>query len=601
MYHLLILYNPYYKNDVIESHLEILKRKRKVAFGKLKSPLRNSSTLDSDPKTDNLAHLESTTESTPKITPKSAQSPIDSNDSHTLESSIIECQESHAKDSHTISHAPKSEIAKSPTLETLAHHTSVDSPLQLFLTDYASLFVAKVTRMVASEELSEQEKRELESITPSYYASASLNVELWLIIEDMRELVRNDFVRVRDSLANFTTPHNGNHTYALYGNAYTYPLIVQSKKEAWYFRTHGDFRADSRRDLRALEFVADSNAKADSKRAFKADSQALTQDSNGALPHYHSIFKSEEQIAMRERLIDYALGERAAGLLDVDCMDNLVSAELEYQANKGNPLYDSTGIVMWYARTFELELAAFMRAFLSSLSLEDEEILELIYNVQGKSASVQEWLELRAEIEPNLGAYRYLLQNVRNTARIWQSAKPKSHAPAQRTKNQAQNHTQNNAHTHKDSESLSPLALKLGGLERSLDSKNGRDSQAGQNLTKTPTPSLTQNLSQNLTRSSPTSSPAPTPNLTQKQSPTQKYGALDSLSTLPTRFDIVSLACHKIPRFIEIVQSIRNPAAHSSKPTITQAKILRAQILGIEGESLLCALCLARMALECGV
>lgn len=584
MYHLLILYNPYYKNDVIESHLEILKRKRKVAFGKLKSPLRNSSTLDSDPKTDNLAHLESTTESTPKITPKSAQSPIDSNDSHTLESSIIECQESHAKDSHTISHtishtpkshAPKSEIAKSPTLETLAHHTSVDSPLQLFLTDYASLFVAKVTRMVASEELSEQEKRELESITPSYYAKASLNVELWLIIEDMRELVRNDFVRVRDSLANFTTPHNGNHTYALYGNAYTYPLIVQSKREAWYFRTHGDFRADSRRDLRALESGADSNA--------KADSQALTQDSKSALPHYHSIFKSSEQIAMRERLIDFALGERAAGLLDVDCMDNLVSAELEYQANKGNPLYDSTGIVMWYARTFELELAAFMRAFLSSLSLEDEEILELIYNVQGKSASVQEWLELRAEIEPNLGAYRYLLQNVRNTARIWQSAKPKSHAPAQRTKNQAQNHTQNNAHTHKDSESLSPLALKLGGLERSLDSKNGRDSQAGQNLAH----------SKNHT---------PTPNLTQKQSPAQKYGAqnhstLDSLSTLPTRFDIVSLACHKIPRFIEIVQSIRNPAAHSSKPTIAQAKILRAQILGIEGESLLCALCLARMAL----
>lgn len=38
---LLILYNPYYQNDVIESHLEILKLHGKVSFGKIKSKMRN--------------------------------------------------------------------------------------------------------------------------------------------------------------------------------------------------------------------------------------------------------------------------------------------------------------------------------------------------------------------------------------------------------------------------------------------------------------------------------------------------------------------------------------------------------------------------------
>lgn len=39
---LLILYNPYYQSDVIESHLEILKTHGKVAFGKVKSKMRNT-------------------------------------------------------------------------------------------------------------------------------------------------------------------------------------------------------------------------------------------------------------------------------------------------------------------------------------------------------------------------------------------------------------------------------------------------------------------------------------------------------------------------------------------------------------------------------
>ena len=41
MHNLLILFNPYYEKDVIEQHLKFLIENQKVAFGKVKSKLKN--------------------------------------------------------------------------------------------------------------------------------------------------------------------------------------------------------------------------------------------------------------------------------------------------------------------------------------------------------------------------------------------------------------------------------------------------------------------------------------------------------------------------------------------------------------------------------
>ena len=50
----------------------------------------------------------------------------------------------------------------------------------------------------------------------------------------MREIYRNDFESVRDYfMANITMPLRDNHTYALYGNNYVYPLII--KQDQNYF------------------------------------------------------------------------------------------------------------------------------------------------------------------------------------------------------------------------------------------------------------------------------------------------------------------------------------------------------------------------------
>ena len=176
MHNILILYNPYYQSNVIEQHLKILIAKGKVAFGKIKSKRR-------DMINSHEAELEKIYESL-----------------------------------NLSDQSPKAESPKMPNLA--PQSLDSDKYLQLFLTDYSNLFVAKVVA-VTSDDMSE--------IAPEYYKEKRLDVEKWFIISDIRELVRNDFGCVRDDyLANFTV---SGHTYAVYGNAYVYPLIVKMKQE----------------------------------------------------------------------------------------------------------------------------------------------------------------------------------------------------------------------------------------------------------------------------------------------------------------------------------------------------------------------------------
>ena len=45
MNNLLILFNPYYQSDVVEQHLKLLIQNEKVAFGKIKSKLKDTNSV----------------------------------------------------------------------------------------------------------------------------------------------------------------------------------------------------------------------------------------------------------------------------------------------------------------------------------------------------------------------------------------------------------------------------------------------------------------------------------------------------------------------------------------------------------------------------
>jgi len=295
MKNLIILYNPYYQNDVIEQHLKLLIKNEKVAFGKIKSKLKAS----------------------------------DSSSEIDIESS---CK-------------------------------NIDSKnyLQLFLTDYASCYVAKVVQ-VTSEDVS--------SYAPSYYQDKSLDVEKWFLITDIREIVRDDFKNIRDEiLANFTTPTFGNHTYAIYGNSYVYPLTVEMKQQKDYFDCDEDVK------------------------------------------YYPDVFKSEQYLNIKQNLIKYSFGEKYINHLHPNSIDNIVSAEVEYGENVGNPLYDMSTVVIKYSKTIEQEIYIFAKMLFKYLMEKDNKLASIKYSVQARDYTLADILHYK----PNMGTYKFILRN-RNIA-----------------------------------------------------------------------------------------------------------------------------------------------------------------------------------------
>lgn len=354
---LLILYNPYYQSNVIEEHLAVLKTHGQVAFGKVHSKLKD--------KFGNLgvqnANLSLNLNTNSKQNLNLSDENLNKNSNGSLNSqgeNLNLSSENSALASENLNAPKNPQNSSLQALQSLLE--SSNSPfLQLFLTDYASLYVAKVVKIAENAD---------ESIIPSYYKDKKLSVEGFFIIEDLRELVRDDFVSVRDEyLANFTTPDYDNHTYALYGNAYVYPLIIEQKQHLAYFES------DER--------------------------------------HFLQLFKSAEFLHQKQVLADYTFGERYLYAMNPDSFDNLIYAELEFHACKGDRLYDFSSVVLRYAKCFESECYLLVKRLISVLSQRDESVLSLTFTQMGKSFEVRSLLTNKAM----LGAYNYLIENLLKT------------------------------------------------------------------------------------------------------------------------------------------------------------------------------------------
>lgn len=293
MKNILILYNPYYQQNVIEQHLEILKEKGAVAFGKIRSLLRDY------------------------------ESPYENE------------------------------------LEKIYQNVSKETPIQLFLTDYNSMYVANVIAV-------KMEKTKLIK-TPVYYDD--LDVEKWFVFDDLRLLASNDFQTIRDNiLSNFKAVNYNNRTYAVYGNKYVYPMQVTMKKEINYFEKEDE--------------------------GFK---------------YFTNIFKSEEQILVKENLIDFNFGTKRFYNLHANTQDNIISAEVEYMQNKQNLLYDFSSVVVKYSKAIEKELYIFMRTLFAYLMENEQSLKNFPYSIQGKDFILENILEHKA----NYGTYKYLIKSFR--------------------------------------------------------------------------------------------------------------------------------------------------------------------------------------------
>jgi hypothetical protein len=241
-------------------------------------------------------------------------------------------------------------------LEHIYKGVSKENPLQLFLTDYNSIYVANVISVTP-------QKTNLVK-APKYYDD--LDVEMWYVFDDLRLIIHNNFELVRDKvLANFIAVNYNNKTYAVYGNPYVYPMEVVMKEEINYFQKE------------------DKNFK-----------------------YFTNIFKSNEQLQMRENLIDFNFGTTNFYNLTPNSQDNIISAEIEYKQNKQNHLYEFSSIGVKYSKAVEEELYRFLRDLFLYLIQKESHLGEFSYQVQGISFKLKDINKNK----PNFGTYKYLLR-----------------------------------------------------------------------------------------------------------------------------------------------------------------------------------------------
>ena len=290
MKNIIILYNPYYQENVIEQHLEILKDRGAVAFGKLRSTLRDHESPNED------------------------------------------------------------------ILDEVYESVSKERPMQLFLTDYNSIFVANV--------ISVKTDKTILIKAPKYYDA--LDVEKWFVFDDLRLLVDGNFQIIRDKiLANFKATNYNNRTYALYGNPYVYPMQVTMKEEINYFEKE------------------DENFK-----------------------YYTNIFKSDLELETKQSLINFTFGAEIFYSFASNTQDNIISAEIEYLQNKHNPLYDFSSLVVKYSKAVELELHRFMKVVFKYLTEKESNLANLSYSIQGRDYVLSDIQEHKA----NYGTYKFLIR-----------------------------------------------------------------------------------------------------------------------------------------------------------------------------------------------
>lgn len=121
-------------------------------------------------------------------------------------------------------------------------------------------------------------------LAPKYYKEKNLEVETWFLIEDICEIIRNDFEKTKDEvLANFRATNSGNHTYAVYGNNYVYPLIINQKEDKRFFENrYEDFK------------------------------------------YYIDIFKSEKYLNIKQNLIDFCFGSSYIFSIHPESINNII-------------------------------------------------------------------------------------------------------------------------------------------------------------------------------------------------------------------------------------------------------------------------------------
>lgn len=216
--------------------------------------------------------------------------------------------------------------------------------IQLYLTDYRSLYVAHVAEVTADEIQHDEAEA---SHVPSFYRDGKFNCDCWFRLWDIRRIVVDDTPAVVQELKRLRNTHYDDRPVSIYGGMVNLPLIV---------------------------------TRPDGMRFFEPDVRARLTDGR-----FWVEFDAERSgIASMEReLRDNVVGLDAWMALDPTARSFVASAETVFRAHRADPAFDFSGVLIDVAKAFEVQVNLLMRHALSRAPDRERRA-----NVEGRTVDV---------------------------------------------------------------------------------------------------------------------------------------------------------------------------------------------------------------------
>ncbi len=221
---------------------------------------------------------------------------------------------------------------------------NAESEVQLYLTDYRSLYIAYVGEITTDDVREDQEN---DGHIPAVYQDDGIHCDCWFRLWDIRRLVSDDTLAVVDELKKLRNKGYYDMPVSIYGGMVNLPLIVTRPDGARYFEP----------DVR--------NTLTDGRYWVEFDQE-------------HSGIGSTER-----ELREHCFGEEPWARLDPGARTFIATAEKLYRDHKNDVAFDFSPIVIDFAKAFEVQVNILLKQAVKGLKP-----IERMVNLDGATADL---------------------------------------------------------------------------------------------------------------------------------------------------------------------------------------------------------------------
>jgi hypothetical protein len=217
--------------------------------------------------------------------------------------------------------------------------------LQVYLTDYRSLYVAHVGGITA-EDVREDDD-DPDAHIPAVYRSDGIHCDCWFQLWDIRRLVSDDTLAVVDELAKLRNTKYYDKPVSIYGGMVDLPLIVTRPDGARYFE------ADVREQLIGKQYWVEFDSE------------------------HSGIGETERELR------EHCFGEEPWARLDPGTRTFIATAEKLYRDHRTDIAFDFSPVLIDFAKAFEVQTNILLKRALAKVKPLDRTV-----NLGGKSVDL---------------------------------------------------------------------------------------------------------------------------------------------------------------------------------------------------------------------